>query len=235
MLKSTVSFRRAITALILSFAAISPSLSLAGGVSLGATRVIYPGMAKQTSLSITNSDQKTRYLIQSWIEDGQGKKSADFVLTPPLFVSKTKSENTLRIMYTGVALPQDRETVYWINSKAIPAVEKGDLDAKNVLQIAILSRIKLFMRPDNLLTKPDDAPRSLIFSRQGKTITINNPSPYYVTLVNVTVGNKSVAGVMVSPKENKIINVPDNTASEIKYQAITDYGSNTPVITAKIK
>jgi len=69
VLKSTVSFRRAITALILSFAAISPSLSLAGGVSLGATRVIYPGMAKQTSLSITNSDQKTRYLIQSWIED----------------------------------------------------------------------------------------------------------------------------------------------------------------------
>lgn len=37
------------------------SVQAAGGIALGATRVIYPADAKQTSLSISNSDTKERY------------------------------------------------------------------------------------------------------------------------------------------------------------------------------
>lgn len=56
-------------------AGIFPIVSQAqGGVSLGATRVIYDQSDKQTSLSVMNSDAKTRYLVQSWVEDVQGKK-----------------------------------------------------------------------------------------------------------------------------------------------------------------
>ncbi len=36
-------------------------------------------------------------------------------------------------------LPQDRESVYWINVKAIPASK--DAEAKNVLQIAVRSPV----------------------------------------------------------------------------------------------
>lgn len=36
------------------------SVQAAGGIALGATRVIYPADAKQTSLSISNSDTKER-------------------------------------------------------------------------------------------------------------------------------------------------------------------------------
>lgn len=43
----------------LLFSAMLPAASLAaGGVSLGATRVIYDQSDKQTSLAILNSDQK---------------------------------------------------------------------------------------------------------------------------------------------------------------------------------
>ena len=77
---------------------VSASANASGGIALGATRVIYPADAKQTSLSISNSDTKERYLVNSWIENSAGAKEKSFVVTPPLFVSEPKSENTLRII-----------------------------------------------------------------------------------------------------------------------------------------
>lgn len=41
-----------------------------------------------------------------------------------------------------------------MNVKAIPSVDKSHIEGKNVLQLAILSRIKLFVRPANLPQTP---------------------------------------------------------------------------------
>jgi len=210
------------------------STAQAGGIALGATRVIYPAEAKQISLAVTNSDKNNRFLIQSWIEDNNEKKTPDFVLTPPLFVSKPKSENTLRIMYTGPRLPKDRESVFWINSKAIPAVERESIEGKNVLQIAILSRIKLFVRPPNLPSTPAEAPSQLTFSRQGNQLRIANPSPYYVTLVNLNMGIRKLPNTMVAPKADSVVTLPEGASGALTYQTINDYGANTPLATAKL-
>ncbi len=43
------------------------------GVALGATRVIYPEGQKQVQLAVTNNDDKSSYLIQSWIENAEEK------------------------------------------------------------------------------------------------------------------------------------------------------------------
>ena len=118
----------------------------AGGIALGATRVIYPQGDKQVSLPVINSSADNTFLIQSWVANVEGIKSPDFILTPPLFVIHPKKENTLRIMYIGPDLPADRETVFYLNSKAIPSVDKNKLQG-NTLQIATQSVIKLFIRP----------------------------------------------------------------------------------------
>ena len=131
------------------------SVQAAGGIALGATRVIYPADAKQTSLSISNSDTKERYLVNSWIENSAGAKEKSFVVTPPLFVSEPKSENTLRIIYAGEPLPKDRESLFWMNVKAIPSVNKNSLEGKNVLQLAILSRIKSAANPGRCTRNAD--------------------------------------------------------------------------------
>ncbi len=60
------------------------------------------------------------------------------------------SENTLRIIYTGPPLAADRESLFWMNVKTIPSVDKNALNGRNVLQLAILSRMKLFLRPIQL-------------------------------------------------------------------------------------
>lgn len=224
-----------VSALLLTMACLFPSVTFAGGVSLGATRVIYPMDAKQASLAVINNDKNNRFLIQSWVEDENGQKSDDFILTPPLFVSKPQGENTLRIMYAGKALPTDKETAYWLNSKAIPSVSREDIQDKNVLQVAILSRIKLFVRPEGLPTPSSEAPEQLSFSHQGKNLLITNPSPYYVSMVNISADGKTLPGTMVPPKGNISIPLPSEKITSITYQAINDYGAMTPRITKPLK
>lgn len=52
--------------LLLSAAGLSFAAQ-AGGIALGATRVIYPQGSKQTSLPIINSSASNVFLIQSWV------------------------------------------------------------------------------------------------------------------------------------------------------------------------
>lgn len=214
----------ALTTLMLCFS----QFACAGGVSLGGTRLIYPAGSSQVSLSVNNSDDNSEFLIQSWVEDENGTKSGDFAITPPLFVIQPQKENTLRVMYiSGKTLSADRESVYWLNVKAIPSSAENS-KAKNTLQLAVLSRIKLFVRPKNLPMKSAEAPAKLRFHRQGAQLTINNPTPYYVTLVQFTVGGKKLANTMVSPKGSLQVNVPDNAQGSITYQTVSDAGANTP-------
>ncbi|WP_333012608.1 fimbria/pilus periplasmic chaperone [Kluyvera sichuanensis] len=229
---SVISFTRfSLLALALSGAGfILPVANAAtdvGGVSLGATRVIYPQGSTQTSLDVNNTDGKSIFLIQSWIEDSKEAKSSDFVITPPLFVMKAKKENTLRIMYVGPnSLPTDRESLYWVNVKAIPSAA-SDIKNKNTLQIAVLSRIKLFVRPKNLPMNSIDAPTKLRFHETGNTLTVKNPTPYYVTLVQFHAGSATLPNTMVAPMAQADVKLPANGQGGITFQTVNDYGANT--------
>jgi len=203
--------------------------SVQAGVALGATRVVYPSDQKQVSLAITNSDDKG-FLIQSWIEDSTGHKDGRFVITPPLYLMQGKRENTLRIIdATNNALPKDRESLFWINVKAIPSLD-ASREKENTLQIAISSRIKLFYRPLGLTPSSDKAAEQLRFSRQGNKLIINNPTPYYLTLTDLKVGSSAIQNIMVPPKDNITQPLPANSAGEISYKTINDYGALTPVM-----
>jgi P pilus assembly chaperone PapD len=69
---------------------VSACANASGGIALGATRVIYPAEAKQTSLAITNSNKQERYLINAWIENASGQKEKPLPsLRPCLSASRT--------------------------------------------------------------------------------------------------------------------------------------------------
>ncbi|MFC0228371.1 type 1 fimbria chaperone FimC [Serratia aquatilis] len=220
-------------AIAMSLAMVLPMAAFSakgpGGISLGATRVIYPSLAKQTSIALNNSDAKNRYLVNSWVENTNGQKEKSFVITPPLFVSEPKSENTLRIIYAGPPLPKDRETVFWLNVKSIPSVDKNSIEGKNVLQLAILSRIKLFVRPENLPIQPEEALKQVRFNLSGGKLNITNPSPYYVSMVNLKVGGKKLANTMIPPMGSAQAVVPAGVSGSISFQTVNDYGALTPV------
>lgn len=213
---------------------ISLPVSASGGIALGATRVIYPADAKQTSLAITNSNNQERYLINAWIDNDRGQKEKTFAVTPPLFVSEPDSENTLRIIYAGPALPVDRESLFFMNVKAIPSVNKANLQGKNVLQLAILSRIKLFVRPQNLAMQPEEALSHLRFERAGNHLKISNASPYYVTLVNLQLGAQKLENIMIAPKNSAQQTLPVGASGMLSWQSVNDYGAITPARSVKL-
>lgn len=122
-------------------------------VTVGATRLIYDGASNEANLSVSNRDDTSPYLVQSWVSHfGSGNEESvdNFIVTPPLFRLDADKENILRIIFTGgPEVPQDRESLFLMNVKAIPAMS-DDQKGKNVLQIALKTTIKLFYRPAGL-------------------------------------------------------------------------------------
>lgn len=206
-----------------------------GGISIMGTRIIYPQNAKQQSLSVSNSSTTDSFLVQSWVEDASGHKSSDFIVTPPLYLSGPKNENTLRLMRVAGAPAQDRETLFYFVAKAIPSVDAKKDARKNVLRIATASRIKLLVRPAGLTAAPDEAPSRLEFRHQGERLMINNPTPYYITLTDMRAGGKAVQDIMVPPLGNISEPLPGGSGNKLTFHTINDYGAITKIQNAEIK
>lgn len=206
-------------------------------VGLGATRVIYPAGSKQVQLPVTNNDEKSTFLIQSWIENVEGKKDSQFVITPPLFSMKGKKENTLRIIdATNNQLPKDRESLFWLNVKAIPSMDKEQASkSQNTLQLAIVSRIKLYYRPANLELAPEHAAEKLTFRRSGNSLTLDNPTPYYLTVTELSAGGRPLDNALVPPLGSTSVKLPSGAGSEIKFRTINDFGALTDPMKGLVK
>lgn len=211
--------------LILLGVLLTASAAFADGVGLGATRVIYDRASPQAFLPVINSHAGETLLIKAWIEEQDGRKSAAFQLTMPLFLMKPDSENFIRVVYVGKPLPQDRETLYWINVKAIPSSGAKPRNGENTLQLAMLFRIKLFMRPAGMTLNPNHASSQLRFQLHADRLVIDNPTPYYQTLVHLRVGRHRLANRMVAPWDRQEIALPAGARGSIHYQTINDYGA----------
>ena len=174
----------AVSLLLISTSAIS-------GVEIGGTRLIYNGTGHQAAISVSNPDN-TPYLIQSWVSKNENSDDGDslFVTTPPLFKLNPYAQNSVRVMLAGNAVPQDRESVYWLNIKSIPS---SSAEAKNELLIAVKSKMKLFYRPAGLKGDPSLAYQQLTFSAAGGKLSVHNPTPYSVSLYDVKVNGKELA------------------------------------------
>ncbi|ELW1647061.1 molecular chaperone [Enterobacter oligotrophicus] len=195
------------------------------GVIINGTRLVYHGDKKESSLGLSNPDSMD-YLVQSWVDSG-GKKlnKAPFLITPPLFRLDAKEDNVLRVVRTGGNLPEDRESLYWLNIKAIPSSKR--VEGMNTLQIAINTRIKLLYRPAAVKGQPEDVAEKLEWHREGHDLVVNNPTPFYMNFQTVTLnGHKVAKANWAVPKSETHFALPDNTGgTNVSWSIITDYGS----------
>lgn len=214
------------------------SLQSAASVVVNGTRVIYPGSEKEVTVKVSNQG-KSPVLIQSWVDKGSvdakpEKIQVPFILTPPIGRIDPAKSQTLRLSYTASpALPEDRESVYWLNVLEIPPVTKNM--APNHLQIAFRTRIKLFYRPAALAdrTKATDAAKQLRWTASGNTLTATNGSPYFVSLASVAIksgaGKTVVDGEMVPPQGSHAFVVKGSTplraGTPLSYEYIDDWGA----------
>ncbi|WP_419246384.1 fimbria/pilus periplasmic chaperone [Serratia sp. NFX21] len=200
-------------------------------VALDRTRVVFNGGEKSTSLSISNENKQLPYLAQGWVEDALGTKiTTPLTVLPPLqrLEPGAKSQVKVQALPAANLLAQDRETLFYFNLREIPPKS----DKPNTLQLALQTRIKLFYRPKALSNTEGTAPwqEQLTLTKQGDKYQVNNPTPYYVTIVDASSkqGGGSASGfkpLMVAPKGNETLSVGASAlgnAPVLTY--VNDYG-----------
>ncbi|MNC11156.1 Chaperone protein EcpD precursor [compost metagenome] len=150
-----------------------------------------------------------------WIDAGDrrirpGAEALPFLVTPPITRIEAQRGQSLRLAYVGQGLPQDRESVFWLNVLEVPPSVKSTQAGQNLVQLAFRSRIKMFYRPSGL---PGNIERSakqlswrLIRQGDGYALRASNPSLYHVSISNLelqaTASSKrysNSSGGMVAP------------------------------------
>ncbi|WP_024549582.1 fimbrial biogenesis chaperone [Siccibacter turicensis] len=198
----------------------------AGGVQIGRTRIIYPGDKKEVELALINRDNDLPWLVQSWVDTGDGKTRGPFIITPPLFRLDAQKEQGLRIAWTGAPLATDRESLLFLNVRTIPASEKGSED-KNVLRLIFKTRLKLFFRPAGLDGTPAQSCAGLTFRRTGDRLTVTNAGAFYSVFDSLQLGGHRLDSLeLVAPKSASQVVLPAGVVGQnISWRCITDYGN----------
>ncbi len=222
-----------LTSQVFAWLVLGLSQSANAAVALDRTRVIFDGSKDATSVNITNNNTQLPYLAQGWIEDEAGKKiTSPLIVLPPLQRLEPGKQSQVKVQALPAAksLPQDRETVFYFNLREIPPRS----DKANTLQIALQTRIKLFYRPQAIAPSQQDLStpwqQKLTLTRQGDSYQVNNPTPYYVTLVDArsSKDGKTVDGfepLMVAPKGSHALGLTAKALGTTPYLAyVNDYG-----------
>lgn len=209
-------------------------LSLSGtshaAVQVQATRVIYD--AKSASAAVTLSNKSTLpYMVQTWLDAGNesaAPQDLPMVITPPLMQLAPGEQAVVRTIYAGSGLPDDQESLLWINVQEIPPTAESD----NVLQVAIRTRIKLFYRPIGLDKTLDEAARSLQWRLDDQSLEVHNGSPMHITfshlqgLATAGIGNE-IDLDMIAPGQTLSVPLSKlklNNAKSLRFGYINDYG-----------
>lgn len=206
----------------------SGALCAQAAIVTGGTRFIYNSNAESLTVNVRNTSADN-YLVQTKIIAGENAP-APFVATPPLFLLKGGKENTLRIVFTGGNLPDDRESVFWVTVAGIPTTSATG--GSNTVQVALRNRMKLFWRPANLQGKASEAYRHLTWARTDDRVVVTNPTPWYVTLIRLTSNGQPVPEPgMVAPFSSRSESwCPRQGNCELQWQTLNDYGTLLPAV-----
>jgi len=237
--------RKTAIALLLATSAVSSWAS----VIIHGTRIIFPSNEKEVTVRLSNEGQSPG-LVQIWMDAGDISAKPDetkvpFILTPPLFRIEPGKGQTLRMIYTREPLPQDKETVFYLNLLEVPP-RPVELEEENVnfMQMAFRTRIKVFYRPQVLNSQeayykgPSQFTWNVVRDDSGYALEVRNPTPYYFSLINAGLvspveGGHSIMneeGGMVAPGGTQKFPLKDlksmpAVGQKVKFEFLNDYGS----------
>ena len=224
--------RRSWGALLALPLALFSSLVTAG-VVIGGTRVVYYSDKADATITVKNNDASLPYLIQTWIDpfDSKDTTKPPFTVIPPVSRLEARQEKVLRIMKVKGELPQDRESIFWLNVKNIPPNSNN----ANSLSIAIKTRIKFFWRPASLKQIPESVFTTLKWRVQKNQLIVENPSPIHINVMNVTVDGKDVPLNIISPFETLQLPLPDGVSGQsLVWRYVNDVGAISQDIKIKL-
>ncbi|HHR6028276.1 TPA: fimbrial biogenesis chaperone [Providencia alcalifaciens] len=228
-------------AILFSLCLLSSMTAFANNIIVNGTRFIYPSDEKEITIQLNNTADRPA-MAQAWLDNGDASETPDtiktpFQLTPPISRIEAKGGQTIRIkLMDKSAIPQDRESLWWLNLLDIPPMVKNKAEEnQNVLQLAIRSRFKFFYRPSGLGSR-ELAPEQLVVKAAGSRLNIDNPTPYFITITKISVDGSSALNdktIFLDPKSQSIVELKKalTSGTKIIINNINDYGSDVAVKT----
>lgn len=219
------------------------SNSVAASVIMLGTRVIYPEGTNEQVLRFSNPDDHPN-LVQVWLD--RGNSAADknnseppFAVSPPVFRMESNSGQVVRLSYVGGALPEDKESLFFLNFVQVPALKSSAVDS-NQLVLTVRSRLKVFYRPRGLANDADAriVRDSLSFTRDkgnSRTITARNDSGYYIVVqrASVELGGQETEvarATLIPPRQEVSWTLPPASTGSgkqrLKLKIINDFGAD---------
>lgn len=197
-------------------------------INVDRTRMIFLEDKDSVSMALSNNAEHP-YLAEAWIEDENGDKALnDFVVIPPIQRIEAKGKNQIKIVKSesNDISSDNEEKLYYLNIKEIPPVSEH----KNNMQIALKSKLKVFYRPNSIITKNDQSwLNEVTINYKNKIIKIDNPTGYYINIADMIddKGNvvKGFGYNMLKPHSSKEIKLESKLPTNIKIGYIDDYGA----------
>lgn len=195
------------------------------------TRVIFPAQQQEKTIQLNNKDDAPS-LVQIWIDAGDENSKPEtaispFLLNPQIFKMQPQQGQMVRILLNDQydqsekhgqqgqagqsALPNDQESLFYLNFSEIPAIQDSDAN-KNKLLLVFKNRLKLFYRPKGLTSSVNDMPKQLSYeiksqSKTGLEIQINNDSAYHANIAQIAL---SLNGKELATEFNRLITPKSN-------------------------
>lgn len=218
---------------IMTLVLLSASFAANAGIVISGTRVIYPSQQKSVGVQVRNVHDIPA-LVQVWLEDANGETdNLPFTLTPPVSRVDGKMSQTIRIRHVGDTLPKDRESLFYFNLLDIPPKAAGS-DTQSQIQLSVRSKLKFFYRPEKLPYPVTEAYDKVSFHLAGQTLTVKNPTPYYITYSHIGLlhDKKELVEIdtadMIAPfsEQNYTIKKAVPQANQVEWFVINDYGGD---------
>ncbi|USA47469.1 molecular chaperone [Acinetobacter sp. C26M] len=217
-------------------------MNLYAGLVTSSSRVIYHEGEREKSFVIANINEYP-IVVQTWFDDGSGdpeQANAPFIILPAIFRMQPEGIQPLRIFYTGSALPDDRESVFWLNLYEVPGIKKDTIKENQAkLDFAMNTQLKIFYRPKRLRKiEAHEIIKKLKFELKSENnqvfLVCENSSPYHISFSGLKVfaqgqeiNAKQEMDMMTNPlsKRNYILERNVNSFDKIEFYIIGDDGN----------
>lgn len=204
------------------------------------TRIIFPGQDREVTVRVSNEAENPS-LVQAWISEDVSSSApsavkAPFVLRPPVFRLDGGKGQVMRILHTGEPLPEDRESLFWLNAREVPASSREEDGSQRMLHLILNKKMKLLYRPKGLRASgasaaPKDLQWSVVQAGQNWELQAHNRSPYFVNVnsVETATGKIDVGTGAVPPLGTARYQLShaqhQALGQQLKFEYITDLGA----------
>lgn len=194
------------------------------GIQLGQTRVVIKPGEQSSYFNVISHDDRP-FIISSYVLDENEKRSRAFAVDPGVFQLPGREKVSVRVLQLE-ALPQDKESLFWLQVNSVVARPEDKNQKGGALNIALGQRIKLFYRPAKLEGDAQYAAESLIWQWKDGYLTAVNPTKFWVSMTDITINGKNYKiNDMVRPAGAfKVKTSKPNNAPDDGFAFVNEYG-----------